>query len=259
MRIAVLVKYVPDAAGDRHFTPIFTTERDAVQGLLCELDEYAIEQALQLVETAGEGQVTVLTMGPDNAAPALSRALSMGADDAVHIVDDCLAGSDALATSLVLAAALARIDADLILTGMASTDAGLSVIPAMVAERLSLPLLSFASALRVEGKYVTIRRDDDEATETITTTLPAVVSVTDRTGEARYPSFKGILAAKKKHIERLSLAGLGIDPAQVGLLGAMTVMSSVSRTPSRAAGVKVLDEGSGGIQAAAYLAANGFI
>lgn len=259
MRIAVLVKFVPDAAGDRHFTPTLATERDAVQGLLCELDEYAVEQALQLVETAGEGQVTALTMGPESAVPALSRALSMGANDAVHIVDDFLAGSDALATSLVLAAALARIDADLILTGMASTDAGLSVIPAMVAERLSLPLLSFASALSVEGRRVTIRRDDDAATETITATLPALISVTDRTGEARYPSFKGILAAKKKHIERLSLAELGIDPAQVGFSGSMTVLSNVSRTLPRVAGVKVFDEGSGGIQAAAYLAANGFI
>ena len=201
MNIVVCVKHVPDAQSDRTFNESdSTTDRVGVDGLLSELDEYAVEEA-QLVE-AGEGEVTVLTVGPDQAADAVKKALQMGADKGVHVNDEAIHGSDAVATSLVLAEAIKKIgSADLVLTGMASTDGSMSVVPAMLAERLGLPQVTLASELSVEGSEVTIRRDGDAASETIVATLPALVSVTDQINEPRYPSFKGIMAAKKKPVE----------------------------------------------------------
>ena len=202
MNIVVCVKHVPDAQSDRTFNESdSTTDRVGVDGLLSELDEYAVEEALKLVE-AGEGEVTVLTVGPDQAADAVKKALQMGADKGVHVNDEAIHGSDAVATSLVLAEAIKKIgSADLVLTGMASTDGTMSVVPAMLAERLGLPQVTLASELSVEGSEVTIRRDGDAASETIVATLPALVSVTDQINEPRYPSFKGIMAAKKKPVE----------------------------------------------------------
>src|SRR3984893_14262244 len=155
-------------------------------------------------------------MGPDGAADALRKALSMGGDGAVHGEDDALRGSDAFATALVLAEAIKRIGFDLVVTGMASTDAGMGVVPALLAERLGGPQVTFAGRLSVSGDEVEILRDSDASYETVTARMPAVVSVTDRTGEARYPSFKGIMSAKKKPVQTWSLADLGIDPALVG-------------------------------------------
>jgi electron transfer flavoprotein beta subunit len=259
MKIVVLVKHVPDAAGDRGFAADRTTDRAAVDGRLSELDEYAVEQALQVVEKAGEGEITFLTMGPEAAGEALRKALSMGGDAAYHVVDDALHGSDALATSLVLAKAIERLSPDLVVCGMASTDGTMSVVPAMLSERLGLPGLTLASSLSVEGGAVTIRRDGDDASTTITAPLPALVSVTDQTGEARYPSFKGIMAAKKKPVETLSLSDLGIEPAQVGLGAAWTAVESVTKRPARQAGTIVTDEGDGGVKLAEFLATNKFI
>jgi electron transfer flavoprotein beta subunit len=259
MKIVVLVKHVPDAASDRSFAADLTTDRAAVDGRLSELDEYAVEQALQVVEKAGEGEITFLTMGPEAAGEALRKALSMGGDAGVHVLDDALHGSDALATSLVLAAALGRLDADLVVCGMASTDGTMSVVPAMLAERLGLPGLTLASELSVDGTTVTIRRDGDDASTTVSASLPALVSVTDQTGEARYPSFKGIMAAKKKPVETLTLADLGIDPAQVGLSAAWSSVGSVTKRPARQAGTIVVDEGDGGVKLADFLATNKFI
>ena len=259
MKIVVLVKHVPDAVGDRHFAPDHTTDRAAVDGLLSELDEYAVEQSLRVIEAAGEGEITFMTMGPEAAGLALRKALSMGGDNAVHIMDDALHGSDALATSLVLAAAIKARDFDLVITGMASTDGGMSVVPTMLAERLGLPSLTWAAELAVDGSTVRIRRDGDAASETIEATLPAIVSVTDQTGEARYPSFKGIMAAKKKPVEILSLADLGISPDQVGLAAAWTAVESVAARPPRQAGIKVPDEGNGAVALADYLATQKFI
>ena len=210
MNIVVCVKYVPDATADRHFESDNTVDRAGVDGLLSELDEYAVEQALQIKEKLGDDStVTVLTVGPDDAADAIRKALQMGADKGVHVSDEAIAGSDALATSLVLAEAIKKIEHDLVVCGMASTDAGMSVVPAMLSERLGVPQVTFGSEIELDGQTVKIRRDGDTATETIEGTLPLVLSVTDQSGEARYPSFKGIMAAKKKPVETWSLGDLG--------------------------------------------------
>jgi electron transfer flavoprotein beta subunit len=260
MNIVVCVKYVPDAQSDRTFNESDnTTDRVGVDGLLSELDEYAVEEALKLVE-AGEGEVTVVTVGPDQAADALKKALQMGADKAVHVKDDAIHGSDAVATSLVLAEAIKKSGTpDLVITGMASTDGTMSVVPAMLAERLGLPQVTFASELSVDGSTVTIRRDGDAASETIVATLPALVSVTDQINEPRYPSFKGIMAAKKKPVQEWALADLGLDASQVGLDAAWTKVESFTKRPPREQGQIVTDEGDGGTKLAEFLAAQKFI
>ena len=263
MNIVVCVKHVPDAQAERTFNASDnTTDRENVDGLLSELDEYAVEEALKIVE-AGEGEVTVLTVGPDAAADAIKKALQMGAHKGVHVNDDAIHGSDAIATSLVLAEAIRKIGAetavDLVVTGMASTDGSMGVVPAMLAERLGLPAVTFASELTVEGTTATIRRDGDASTQTITATLPALVSVTDQINEPRYPSFKGIMAAKKKPVEQWSLADLGVDATQVGLDAAWTKVESFAARPPRSQGEIVADEGDGGSKLAAFLTERKFV
>jgi electron transfer flavoprotein beta subunit len=261
MNIVVCVKYVPDATGDRRFEEDNTVDRVGVDGLLSELDEYAVEQALQLKEKAGDDtEVTVLTVGPAQAADAIRKALQMGADKGAHVVDDAIAGSDALATSLVLTEAIRKIPHDLVVCGMASTDAGMGVVPAMVAERLGVPGTTLGSEISVEGDTVRIRRDGDNATVTVEGRLPLVLSVTDQSGEARYPSFKGIMAAKKKPVETWSLGDIGVDPAQVGVAASYTAVVSAEARPPRAAGEIVKDEdGSGAKALVDFLAAKKFI
>jgi electron transfer flavoprotein beta subunit len=258
--VVVLVKWVPDATAERRLDPVdFTTDRMSVDGLLSELDEYAVEEALKIVDAHG-GEVTVLTMGPDPAAGAVRKALQMGADSGVHVLDDALYGSDAIATSRVLAAALQKIGQyDLVLTGMASTDGGMSVIPAMLAEHLGLPQLTFAAEVRVQGNSVAIRRDGDTASETIEAELPAIVSVTDQINQPRYPSFKGIMAAKKKPVQTWSLQELGVDPSTVGRTAAWTAVESAAQRPARESGTVIIDQGDGGVQLAEFLAAAKFI
>ncbi len=259
LRIVVAVKYVPDATGDRHFAEDLTTDRDAVDGLLSELDEYAVEQALQIAEEADDAEITVLTVGPEDAKDALRKALSMGADQAVHVEDDGLHGTDALGTSLVLAKAVEHIGYDLVVCGMASTDGTMGVVPAMLAERLGVPQVTLLSEVKVEDGKVTGRRDGDAASEQLEAQLPAVVSVTDQSGEARYPSFKGIMAAKKKKVESLDLSDLGIEEDEVGLAGAWTTVDSAAERPARTKGTIITDEGEGGKQLAAFLAEQKFI
>ncbi|HET6561299.1 MAG TPA: electron transfer flavoprotein subunit beta/FixA family protein [Marmoricola sp.] len=261
MNIVVCVKYVPDATGDRRFEADNTVDRVGVDGLLSELDEYAVEQALQVKEKAGDDtEVTVLTVGPEKAADAIRKALQMGADKGVHVVDDAVEGSDALATSLVLASAVQRTGFDLVVCGMASTDGGMGVVPAMLSERLGVPGTTLASAIEVDGGTVKIRRDGDTATVTVEGRLPLVLSVTDQTGEARYPSFKGIMAAKKKPVETWSLADLGVDAAQVGLDAAYTSVLSAEARPPRTAGEIVKDEDGSGAQALVeFLASKKFV
>jgi electron transfer flavoprotein beta subunit len=269
MNIVVCVKYVPDATADRHFEDDHTVDRVGVDGLLSELDEYAVEQALQIkdkVAAAGgaDSTVTVLTVGPEQATDAIRKALQMGADRGVHVLDDAIAGSDALATSLVLAEAVKKISADpgydLVVCGMASTDGSMGVVPAMLGERLGVPAVTLGSEVEVDGDTVRIRRDGDVATETVEGTLPLVVSVTDQSGEARYPSFKGIMAAKKKPVETWSLADLGVEPASVGLTTAYSVVESTEARPPRTAGQIVTDEaGSGAAALVEFLASKKFI
>jgi electron transfer flavoprotein beta subunit len=259
LRIVVCVKFVPDATGDRHFAEDRTTDREAVDGLLSELDEYGVEQALQIKEAVGDAEITVLTMGADDAKDALRKALSMGADKAVHVNDEALHGTDVMGSSLVLAKAVEHVGYDLVVCGMASTDGTMGVLPAILAERLGVPQVTLLSEVSVADGTVTGRRDGDSASEQLEAALPAVVSVTDQSGEARYPSFKGIMAAKKKPVEVLDLAALGVDPAAVGLAGAWTAVDDVTERPARTAGTVVKDEGEGGKQLAAFLAERKFV
>jgi electron transfer flavoprotein beta subunit len=249
MRIVVCVKHVPDAQGPRGFSADLTADRERVDGLLSELDEYAVEEALVVADAIGAAgerpEVAVLTVGPAAAADAVKRALQMGADSGYHVQDDAIAGSDAVGTSLVLAAALRRLEPDLVLTGMSSTDGGMGVVPAMVSERLGLPQVTYAAELGVDAAAgtVRIRRDGDTSVETIEASLPAVVSVTDQINEPRYPSFKGIMAAKKKPVTSWGLADLGVDPGDVGLDAAWTATLAADARPPRQRGTVVTDEG----------------
>lgn len=257
-KIVVAVKYVPDATGDRTFEADGTVDREGVDGLLSELDEYAVEQALQIAETTG-AQVTAVTVGPADAVEALRKSLQMGVGEAVHVEDDAIAGSDVFATSAVLAAAIGRLDADIVIFGMASTDGGGGVIPALVAERLGLPALTYASKVEVDGSMVRISRDSDTAIQQVEATTPVVVSVTDQTSEARYPSFKGIMAAKKKRVTVWSLDDLGIGGDAVGLDRALTSVVSADRRPARTSGQIVTDEGEGGLKLVEFLTAGKFV
>jgi electron transfer flavoprotein beta subunit len=266
MNIVVLVKYVPDATADRRFEADNTVDRVEVDGLLSELDEYAVEQALQIKEKRAdeEIEVTALTVGPEKAVDAVRKALQMGADKGVHVIDDAIAGSDAIGTSLVLAKAIEKLGqstpVDLVVGGLASTDAGLSVVPAMLAERLGLPQVTLASVVETQGNQVRIKRDTDVATEVVGGTMPLVLSVTDQSGEARYPSFKGIMAAKKKPLETWSLGDLGVDAGQVGLAASWSAVEETSARPPRSAGEIVKDEdGSGAKALADFLASKKFI
>jgi electron transfer flavoprotein beta subunit len=263
MNIVVCVKYVPDATADRHFEADHTVDRVGVDGLLSELDEYAVEQALQIKEKRPDEEVTVtaLSVGPEKAVDAVRKALQMGADQGVHVMDEAIAGSDAVATSLVLAEAVKKTgQVDLVMCGMASTDSEMSVVPAMLAERLGLPQVTLAAVVESQGDQVRIKRDGDTATEVVGATMPVVVSVTDQSGEARYPSFKGIMAAKKKPLEGYTLADLGVDPGQVGLSVAWTAVEGTTARPPRTAGEIVKDEDGSGAQALAdFLASKKFI
>jgi len=266
MNIIVCVKHVPDATADRKFEDDNTVDRVGVDGLLSELDEYAVEQALQLKEKAGEGEVevTALCVGPEKAVDAVRKALQMGADKGIHVVDDAIAGSDAIATSLVLAKAVEKAGAetkvDLVVCGMASTDAAMSVVPAMLAERLSWPQVTMASVIESQDDQIRIKRDGDTATEVIGAKMPLVLSVTDQSGEARYPSFKGIMAAKKKPLDTWSLSDLGVDSGEVGLSVAWTEVEDTTERPPRSAGEIVKDEdGSGATALTEFLASKKFI
>jgi len=269
MRIVVCVKLVPDATAGRSFEPDHTVDRVSVDGLLSELDEYAVEEALRIRDAgSGDGEVIAVTMGPQAAADAVRKSLQMGADSGVHVLDESIGGSDAPATSLVLAAAVRKVGADigpvdLVVCGMASTDGTMGVVPAMLAERLGLPQLTYANEVTVDessGTYrVQVRRDSDLATETVEAVAPLVVSVTDQINEPRYPSFKGIMAAKKKPVQTWSLSDVGVDPSEVGLSAAWTAVVSAEARPPRSAGTVVTDEGDGGTRLAEYLVEKKFV
>jgi electron transfer flavoprotein beta subunit len=260
MKILVLVKYVLDATGERGFSTDGTVDRAGSDGLLSELDEYAVEQALQIADEADGVEVVVLTLGADDAADAIKRALQMGASAGIHINDEAVHGSDALATSTILAAAVREANPDLVLCGMASTDGTMGVLPAMIAERLGWPAATLGATLSVAGDTVTIRRDTDVASLTVEAKLPAVVSVTDQSGEARYPSMKGILAAKKKPVETWTLADLRVDPSSVGLAAASTAVQQTAPRPPKQAGELIADEdGSGAAELVEFLSAGKYI
>jgi electron transfer flavoprotein beta subunit len=254
MNIVVLVKQVPDSGSERKLDAADNTvARASADNVINEMDEYAIEEALTIKEAQG-GEVTVLTVGPDTATDAIRKALSMGADKAVHVSDEALHGSDALQTSAVLAAALGQLEYDLIIAGAEATDSQMSVMPALLAERLGIPQLSGARKVTIEGGTAKVERQTDGGYWALEAPLPAIVSTWDTINEPRYPSFKGIMAAKKKPVETKSLADLGIDPSTVGLAAATTQVLDFAGRPPKGEGVKVTDEGDGAEKFVGFLA-----
>lgn len=259
MNIVVCVKQVPDTETTRTLkSDDKTLDRAAADGVLNELDEYAVEEALRIKEAHG-GEVTVLTMGPDKATDTIRKALSMGADKAVHLTDEALAGSDALQTSYAIQQVLGRTGFDLVILGSESTDARTGVLAAMLAERLGVPQLSLANKVEIDGTDIKIQRQTDYGYDKVEAALPAVVSVVEKINEPRYPSFKGIMAAKKKPFETLGIADAGIEAARVGLANAATEMVDFATAPPRERGQIVKDEGEGGVAAAEFLASKKFI
>ena len=271
LNIVVLVKHVPDTQFDRRLDgPDHTLDRS--ESILSELDEYALEAALQLAEERGGEKggntVTAVTMGPSAALNAVKKSLQIGAYKGVHLSDDALHGSDAAATSLALAAVVRHLEStsgpvDLVITGMASTDGETSLVPAQLAERLGFAQLTFASELGTAagdtGVVLRARRDGDSYSEVIDAPLPAVVSVTDQANEPRYPNFRGIMAAKKKPVSVLTLQNVGLEPAQVGKEGSWTSVAASAPRPARGAGTVITDDGDAGIKLVDYLASQKLI
>jgi electron transfer flavoprotein beta subunit len=259
VNIVVCVKQVPDTEVERSLRPDESTvDRAAVDGVINYLDEFAIEESLKIAAAHG-GEVTILSVGPSKATDSIRKALSMGADKAVHVTDDAIAGSDAVQTSLVLAAALRQTGFELVVFGSEATDARTGVVPAMVAERLGVPQLTLADKVDVAGSEVTVRRVTDDGYALVTGSLPVVVSVVEKINEPRYPSFKGIMAAKKKPVQTLTLADLNVDAGSVGLANAASRVADFATRPPRQAGVMVQDEGDGGAKAAGFLTDRKFI
>ena len=258
MKIVVCVKQVPDTWAEKKLSDDATLDRASVDAVVNELDEYAIEEALQIAE-ANSGEVVVLSMGPDRANESIRKALSMGADRGVHVVDDALHGSCAMATSKTLAKAIEAEAPDLVIFGSESTDARMSVVPAMVAERLGYPQLTFANKVEVGGGAIKIQRQTESGYDEVEASTPAVVSVVEKINEPRYPNFKGIMAAKKKPVDTKSLGDLGLDAAGVGSGAATSVVTEFHDAPARAAGVVVTDAGDGGVQIAEFLSTQKFI
>jgi electron transfer flavoprotein beta subunit len=259
MNIVVLIKQVPDTYSERTLDPADgTLDRDATDAVLDEINERAVEAALQLKETHDGSEVTVLAMGPDRATEAIRKALSMGADKAVHLTDDALRGSCAIQTARALAKVIdsALPDGyDLVLAGNEASDGRTAAVPAMFADLLGVPALTHAREITVDGSAVTVRRETDDGITVLAAELPVVVSVGEKINEPRYPSFKGIMAAKKKPVSTLGLADVGIDPSEVGLAHATSTVTSAQPKPPKSAGEKVADEGDGGSRIAAFLVA----
>ncbi len=254
MNIVVLVKQVPDTYSERKLRSDGTLDRDATDAVLDEINERAVEAALQLKEAHDGSEVTVLTMGPDRATDAIRKALSMGADKAVHLSDEALAGSCAVQTARALAKAIGTVEGvDLVVAGNEASDGRSAAVPAMVADVLGLPALTHAREITVDGSTVSVKRETDDGITVLTAELPAVVSVGEKINEPRYPSFKGIMAAKKKPVATIGLADAGIDASEVGLAAALTTVTSSQPKPPKSAGEKVTDEGDGGSKIAAYL------
>ena len=253
MNIVVLVKQVPDTWAERKLDPSTKTlDRASVDVVMNEIDEYAVEEALRLKESGG-GEVTIVTMGPDRAVETIRKALSMGADKAVHLVDDALAGSDALQTSSALAQVLGTIQYDLVIAGSEATDSRMAVMAALLAERTGQAQLSGARKVTAENGTVRIERQTDHGYDVVEAATPAIVSVVEKINEPRYPSFKGIMAAKKKPLTTVTTSDVGIDPSAVGLASAPSQVVDFASKPPRSAGQVVPDEGDGGAKIADFL------
>lgn len=255
MKIVVLVKEVPDTWGDRKLSlGTGLADRAASERVLDEIGERSLELALTYAEANAGTEVIVLSMAPESAAVTLRKGLAMGANSAVQVVDNELVGADLGLTAEVLAAAVQRLDADLVVTGNESTDGSGGVLGAMIAELLDLPAaLNLTSVVIVEGSVKGIRATDAGTVE-VSSELPAVISITEAMPDARFPNFKGIMAAKKKPFETLTLADLGVDALPTD--AARSIVIGVSERPPRQAGRKITDEGDAGQKLAEYLIQN---
>ncbi|WP_059020986.1 electron transfer flavoprotein subunit beta/FixA family protein [Mycobacterium sp. M26] len=261
--IVVLIKQVPDTWSERKLSDgDYTLDRDAADAVLDEINERAVEEALLIKEKEGDaaGTVTVLTAGPERATEAIRKALSMGADKAVHLLDPGLHGSDMVQTGWALARALGAIEGtELVIAGNEATDGTGGAVPAIIAEYLGLPQLTHLRKVSVEGGKITGERETDEGVFTVEASLPAVISVNEKINEPRFPSFKGIMAAKKKEVTTLTLAEIGVEADEVGLANAGSSVLSSTPKPPKTAGEKITDEGEGGKKIAEYLVAQKII
>ncbi|HEX9890421.1 MAG TPA: electron transfer flavoprotein subunit beta/FixA family protein [Nitriliruptorales bacterium] len=246
MKIVVPVKRVPDTAGEKKLDPNDkTSDRESVEAVLNPMDEWSIETALQLKEAGKADEITVLCVGPESAQATVRKALSYGLDGAIQITDQAVAGSDALGIARVIAKALDGVDFDLLVFGNQSTDARTCLVPAAVAEHLALPALTYARYIEIDGDKVVVHREHEEGWDIVEGSLPAVVSVVEAINEPRYPSFKGIMAAKSKPLETKSLADIGVAADEVGLDNAAARIQDARPRPAREQGEIVEDDGSG--------------
>lgn len=243
MIVVVCVKQIPDPADPGALDPETRTLRRDAKLILDESDSYGVEMGLQLVDAAGEGEVRLVSMVPRGEVSGLRTALAMGAESAVLVSDEALAGSDALSTAKVLARAIQRCEPDLVLTSTESSDGYTGTVPVQIAELLDLPSVTFGKEIVVTDGVATVKRQTEDGYDEIECPLPAVVSVTAGVVEPRYPSFKGIMAAKNKTVDVLDLAELGIDPGTVGWAGARQEITDIAEAPARDAGEIIVDEG----------------
>ncbi|HEY2814919.1 MAG TPA: electron transfer flavoprotein subunit beta/FixA family protein [Acidimicrobiales bacterium] len=252
MNIAVCVKQIPDPAEPGALNPDHTLKRDG-KLILDESDSYGVEMALQLVDKAGGGEVTLISMAPNSETSGLRTALAMGAAKAVLVSDDALKGAGALDTAKVLAAAIKRTEFDLVLAATESSDGYTGTVPEQIAEVLDLPSVTFAKHIEVADGTVKVQRQTEAGYDEVEAPLPAVVSVTAGVVEPRYPSFKGIMAAKSKPVDAVTVADLGLDASLVGWAGAGQEIVAVDKAEEREAGEIVEDDGEGFQKIVAYL------
>ena len=243
MKIAVCMKEVPDSAAPRRLDPSTHRLDRSVEGTLNDFDTHALEEALRVKDGAADTEVVVVSMGPEKAAESLRKALAMGADRLLLVSDEGAAGSDLLATAAVLAKALERESPDLVLLGQQAGDSDGAVLWAALAERMRLPMISQAASLELAGGKARSKRQTEYGYDVLEAPLPAVVAVSDAINEPRYPSLKGIMGAKKKPMETVSLADLGVDAGEVGEAGSRTTVVGTGDPPPRGETQRIEDEG----------------
>jgi len=248
MNVVVCVKQIPDPAAPQSLEPGSHTLDRSGKLILDDSDAYGVEMALQLAEQSGGGEVTLVSMAPNGETSGLRTALAMGAAKAILVSDDALKGADALTTAKVLAAAIGRADGDLIMAATESSDGYTGTTPVQIAEILGLPSITFAKAVSVDGSTVKVDRQTESGYDEVTAPLPALVTVTAGVVEPRYPSFKGIMAAKSKPVETLSLADLGLSND-----GGGQEITSIDEAEARSSGEIVVDEGDGAERIVSFL------
>ena len=253
MNVAVCVKQIPDPANPGKLDPGTNTLVREGKLIMDDSDAYGVEMALQLVDKAGGGEVTLVSMAPNDEVSGLRNALAMGAHKGILISDEALKGTDALGTAKVLAAAIKRTEFDLVLCATESTDGYTGTMPVQLAELLGLPAVTFAKHVEVADGTVKVQRQTEAGYDEVESPLPAVVTVTAGVVEPRYPSFKGIMAAKSKPVDMLKVADLGLDAGAVGQAGSGQEIVSVNEAEARTAGEVIEDEGDAFEQIIAFL------